>query len=200
MEDSTGAGNGTKERILSATLNIIGEEGFQNVTVRKIAVRARVNVAAVNYHFGSKERVVNEALRYMTGSFRDCFKLLRDPEFSPEDRLRNFLRSYSAMVFHYPDVFKNLIRQVINNTLIPVEYLEFLRGEGFEEFKYAVTELKGPGQDEMLLFMRFFQTISSVSVPVLLGPYMRKLSGVDYSEEEIRNRYVEVVLGNILHY
>jgi len=35
----------TKDKILEATLNIISDEGFQNVTIRKIAIVAGVNVA-----------------------------------------------------------------------------------------------------------------------------------------------------------
>ena len=45
---------GTRERILDAALDLFGERGFTGVTVRDIAARAHVNVAAISYHFGGK--------------------------------------------------------------------------------------------------------------------------------------------------
>ena len=46
----------TKDRILNSTLYIIGKEGFQNVTIRKIAATADVNVASINYYFGEFQK------------------------------------------------------------------------------------------------------------------------------------------------
>ena len=48
---------GTRERILSAALDLFGERGLTGATVRDIAARARVNVAAISYHFGGKEEL-----------------------------------------------------------------------------------------------------------------------------------------------
>lgn len=46
----------TKEEILKATKDLLYEQG--NVTIKEIAERAFVNVAAINYHFGSKDELV----------------------------------------------------------------------------------------------------------------------------------------------
>jgi len=45
----------TQNRILEAAGPIFAAKGFEAATVREICHRARVNLAAVNYHFGSKE-------------------------------------------------------------------------------------------------------------------------------------------------
>jgi AcrR family transcriptional regulator len=44
----------TQGRILAATIEVIARDGWDAVTVRKIASEAGVNFALVNYHFGSK--------------------------------------------------------------------------------------------------------------------------------------------------
>ena len=49
---------GTRERILDAAEALFGEEGFEGVSLRDITGRAGANVAAVNYHFGSKDKLV----------------------------------------------------------------------------------------------------------------------------------------------
>ena len=54
MKHDSGDKVGTKSLILQATLSLLETQGLQKVTVRKIAAHAGVNVAAVNYHFGTK--------------------------------------------------------------------------------------------------------------------------------------------------
>ncbi len=50
-------GEGTRQRILDAALDLFGERGLTGATVRDIAKRAKVNVAAISYHFGGKEEL-----------------------------------------------------------------------------------------------------------------------------------------------
>ena len=52
--DHQNAGQDTRERILNAAEALIIERGFAATSLRAIADRAKVNLAATNYHFGSK--------------------------------------------------------------------------------------------------------------------------------------------------
>lgn len=52
----------TRDRILDAAEALFADEGFRNVSLRKITQEAGVNLAAVNYHFGSKDELVGEVL------------------------------------------------------------------------------------------------------------------------------------------
>lgn len=45
----------TKQRLLATALDLFGRHGFDGVSTRQLAERARVNQAAIAYHFGSKE-------------------------------------------------------------------------------------------------------------------------------------------------
>ncbi len=53
----------TKDRILSAAEELFAQHGFSGTSLRQVTGRADVNIAAVNYHFGSKENLVNEVFR-----------------------------------------------------------------------------------------------------------------------------------------
>jgi len=53
----------TKDRILSAAEELFAQQGFASTSLRQVTSRADVNIAAVNYHFGSKENLVNEVFR-----------------------------------------------------------------------------------------------------------------------------------------
>ncbi|MEK9821563.1 MAG: TetR/AcrR family transcriptional regulator [Gammaproteobacteria bacterium] len=52
--DQENTGQDTRERILDAAEALIIERGFAATSLRAIADRAKVNLAATNYHFGSK--------------------------------------------------------------------------------------------------------------------------------------------------
>ena len=54
----------TRERLLEAAGEVFAEYGFRQATVREMCRRAGANVAAVNYHFGGKERLYAETLKY----------------------------------------------------------------------------------------------------------------------------------------
>lgn len=53
----------TKDRILGAAEELFAQHGFTGTSLRQVTSRADVNIAAVNYHFGSKENLVNEVFR-----------------------------------------------------------------------------------------------------------------------------------------
>ncbi len=53
----------TRTRLLDAGAELFAAQGFHGTTVREIADRAGVNLAAGNYHFGSKRALYLEVLR-----------------------------------------------------------------------------------------------------------------------------------------
>jgi len=52
----------TKQKILDAAQHLFASLGFQATSLRAITKRAGVNIAAINYHFGSKEALLNAVI------------------------------------------------------------------------------------------------------------------------------------------
>src|SRR6266550_161885 len=48
----------TRSRILDVAEELFGERGLDRVSIRDITRKARVNLAAINYHFGTKEDLI----------------------------------------------------------------------------------------------------------------------------------------------
>ncbi len=52
----------TKTRLLDAAESLFSQQGFANTSLRAITTAAKANLAAVNYHFGSKEALLRAVL------------------------------------------------------------------------------------------------------------------------------------------
>jgi len=50
----------TRDRILDTAESLFSDHGFENVSLRQITQEAGVNIASVNYHFGSKDGLITE--------------------------------------------------------------------------------------------------------------------------------------------
>jgi AcrR family transcriptional regulator len=57
----------TRRRILDAAERLFAREGFEATSLRQITAAAHVNLAAVNYHFGSKDALIREVLARRIG-------------------------------------------------------------------------------------------------------------------------------------
>lgn len=57
----------TKTQILDAAETLFAEHGFADTSLRSITTKAKVNLASVNYHFGSKKMMIQAVLeRYLS--------------------------------------------------------------------------------------------------------------------------------------
>ena len=86
----------TRKRLLDAAREVFSEHSFQGATVREICRRAEANVAAVNYHFGSKDALLAEALNF--APLAALQKASVNAADCPEERLRLFLREFMLML------------------------------------------------------------------------------------------------------
>ncbi|HET8900197.1 MAG TPA: TetR/AcrR family transcriptional regulator [Rhodanobacteraceae bacterium] len=53
----------TRQRILGAAEELFARHGFAGASLRRVTAAAKVNLAAVNYHFGSKDNLIEEVFR-----------------------------------------------------------------------------------------------------------------------------------------
>ena len=69
----------TKAAVFGAAERLFALHGFQNVSVRDITAEAGVNLASVNYHFGSKDALLFEIFRRRTSELnRERVRMLHE--------------------------------------------------------------------------------------------------------------------------
>ena len=96
-----------RERIFLATLTCIEREGLNSMTVRGIAREADVNSAAINYYFGTKDRLVDQVLSKtlregMAGSLDEFEELIDSKSGDIRAALREFLILFFSQMVNWP--------------------------------------------------------------------------------------------------
>ena len=105
LKSTAGAGadrhDETRRQLLEAAGGVFAATGFRNATVREICHRAGANIAAVNYHFGDKETLYAEVLRYAHGKALEKYPPLLglSADAPPEKKLRAFVHSLLLRIF-----------------------------------------------------------------------------------------------------
>jgi TetR/AcrR family transcriptional regulator, regulator of cefoperazone and chloramphenicol sensitivity len=112
----------TRRALLAAAGDVFAEAGFRDATVREICRRAGANIAAVNYHFGDKEKLYAEVLRYAHAKAVEKYPPLLGvaTDAPPEKKLRAFVNSLLLRVFDKgPTAWhgKLMLREMIEPTV-----------------------------------------------------------------------------------
>src|SRR5277367_6534921 len=101
VESGNASPDETRRQLLEAAGEVFAEAGFRDATVREICRRAGANIAAINYHFGDKETLYAEVLRYSHGKALEKYPpLLGVAENAPpEKKLRAYVHSMLQRIF-----------------------------------------------------------------------------------------------------
>jgi AcrR family transcriptional regulator len=120
----------TKAAVFNAAERLFALHGFQNVSVRDITAEAGVNLASVNYHFGSKDALLFEIFRKRTSELnRERARMLHEANARHDGKppVREILEAYFAPPLRWaaPD----------NDRRISVQFIIRARSEGTEEMR-----------------------------------------------------------------
>ena len=97
----------TRERILDSAATLFARQGFHAATLRSITDAAGVNVAAVNYHFGSKEAlfdaVSERRLSTLIMACREKLKSNREAARKGRVTVEGTLRAFIEPILHHKE-------------------------------------------------------------------------------------------------
>ena len=100
-QETSDRGPGTRKRLLDAAAELFATKGYRAVAVRDICEQACANVAAVNYHFGGKDKLHIAAIDHARK-----LALKEDPtpagptgSMTAEQKLRRHLRAMLGRAF-----------------------------------------------------------------------------------------------------
>jgi AcrR family transcriptional regulator len=151
----------TRRQLLETAGEVFAEVGFRDATVREICRRAGANIAAVNYHFGDKEKLYTEVLRDCQQRAMEKYPLMLDvsPNAAPDKRLRAFVESLLRRIFDSgPTAWhgKLMMREMIDPTAALDSIVEEKLRPMAEQLRQVVAEiLDRPVDDERVRLCSF---------------------------------------------
>jgi AcrR family transcriptional regulator len=89
-----------KTQIIEAAVDLFAEKGFEGTSIRDLATKADVNVAMINYYFGSKEKLFECMVKEKAAYTKDILEeIVNDKGLSEIEKLDRIIDNYVAKIF-----------------------------------------------------------------------------------------------------
>jgi len=153
---SNGREDETRMRLLEAAGEIFSCKGFQAATIREITKLAQANLAAIHYHFGSKDRLYQAVLEYAHTEANHRYPPdmgLAGPA-SPDVRLYAYVR---ALLLRLADkgrhawLYRLMTREMAEPSASLAAVVARCLAPASAVLRGIVADLLGPGADPLIV-------------------------------------------------
>jgi AcrR family transcriptional regulator len=174
----------TKQRILDSAERLFAQNGFEGTSLRNIIADAKVNLAAIHYHFHSKEALVDAVIiRRLEPINRERIRMLDECERDGPPKLEAVLEAFLAPVIRLGTepadgkMFRLLMGRILSDEklLFPQmikQHFRFVVDRFVDAFRRAAPDL--PAAE---LFWRLHFTAGTMAHTLLFGHDMEAFSG-----------------------
>jgi AcrR family transcriptional regulator len=152
----------TRTRILDAAEELFMLHGFEGTSMRLLTAKAGVNLAAVNYHFGSKDALIEALFRRRLDPMNEerIAALDRLEDFSTDNIIRAFIRPSLRLIEDSKSGGRNFSRLLGRTYTEPAKAVRALIGQMYaptmERYKAALERaLPQMPRDELVWRMHF---------------------------------------------
>ena len=179
-----------RERILAAAAALLDETSDpQRITVRQIAERAGVGIGLINYHFQSKDNLLNEVVSgLMLAEAARWFAAAADSSLDAQTRLRRLLQETSRIGVQYPGHLQIMLTHEFHQPTfsVPLMIVPLLR------------EIYGGRKTEMELRLIALQMVLPLQVAGLQPDALRLYAGVDLVDARQREDLIDTLIDNLI--
>jgi AcrR family transcriptional regulator len=103
-----------KEHIMDVAIELFAEKGFEGTSIRDLATRADVNVAMVNYYFGSKDKLFQAIVEYKAAFMRGKLdEIEADKQLSDIQKMDAIIENYVGKVLSNPSFHRVLYQELL---------------------------------------------------------------------------------------
>jgi AcrR family transcriptional regulator len=182
----------TKERILQTAVRLLLNASPKDLTTRRIAKEADVNVAAIHYYFQTKEQLIEQAYAAATEiGFTHAMQIFARKDLSARNRTVQFLQGYAIGIVEYPNISRAGFSGMLFAEKASERFSRYL-GRMFEALRDTFREMGDA--DPKGQAGKALAALSSIILPFLFMGAFRGISGIDYSDRAERDRYIELLV------
>lgn len=178
-----------KNALLNATVSLLEKsERPEKVTSRQIAACAGMNVAMINYYFGSKEALMSKAVEIILDAASAVFRSPPNPSDPPKERLRRILRQICGIVLKYRRYTKIYVPHLLleDQISLPLYVLPEIR----EHF--------GVRRNETECRIIAYEIVSFLQLVFYRSDAFLQFAGIDLSEERACDKLIDWELERFL--
>jgi AcrR family transcriptional regulator len=187
-----------KQKIIMTAIECIEAEGLQGATVRKIADRSGVNVAAINYHFGSKKQLLNIVMNAtlnesFVNNIQDYEKMWQT---DTRTAIQCFLEDTLAGAINYPNLTKAHLSDAFNKNDFTTNSVQ--RANSFlTEFHGligGILRTENEQEGKMATVQLFSVFLMTGMMPGLFNQFL----GLEMKDSEVQKQFIKVLLKNYI--
>ncbi len=103
-----------KEHIMNVAMELFAEKGFEGTSIRELANRADVNIAMINYYFGSKEKLFEALLENKARFMREKIEAIHnDKSLSEIEKINLIIEGYVTRFLSQPGLHRVLQQELL---------------------------------------------------------------------------------------
>ncbi|MCR3758426.1 TetR/AcrR family transcriptional regulator [Clostridium felsineum] len=180
-----------KEKIIEAAIELIKSSSgeINEITTRSIAKKAEVGLGLVNYHFKSKDNLIEIAVQKIIEGIIKNFKPNIEEKINPIDRLKEVSKEVADFLIENPSVSKISIVGDMMNPRALDNTMKTVKG-----FMFSLEDVEFSEKEKALL--------SFILTSVLQNAFLRKevtenSFGFNFNEKNSRDIFIDFVIDRL---
>jgi AcrR family transcriptional regulator len=102
--------------IIETAMDLFAGKGYEGTSIRDIAEKASVNLAMVNYYFGSKEKLFENIVEYKSALTRGLLdEILKNDKLSSIEKIYAIIDAYVEKLFTHRSFHRLIYQELILN-------------------------------------------------------------------------------------
>ncbi|MBU5671544.1 TetR/AcrR family transcriptional regulator [Paenibacillus brevis] len=183
--------NDAKKAIVDATIELIQESGgnTEELTIRTIAERSNVGIGLINYHFQTKENLIEASVQQIIGGVISRFKPDMDGKLNSVEQLKTVVKSVADFLAGNPSVSRISILGDLKTPKTFDNTMQTAKGFGL-----SLKDMNIPDKDKTLLM---FMLTSVLQAVFLRRELSEELFGYHFDDKVQRDRFIDVIMNHM---
>lgn len=182
-----------RQRLLLVARELFAQHGYEGTSVRDVTSRAKANLGAITYHFGSKEALFHAVIGTIAEPLVEAVTQAAQAPGGPLDRIESITRAVGEHVSRHPWAPRVMLRELAGGGPLPPPMVQ-----AWKRNVATLTGLITAGQqdgtiragDPLLLAL---SAVAQVFFFRVGGRIAREVAGVDANDPAMRSRIADHV-------
>lgn len=180
----------TKQQIIDAAMDLMSKEDIDAITMRKVAKHAGVTAGLINYHFQTKDNLINQVIRAKINAVIDRFpEVYQTLQGKPMEKLKQMLHSTSKYLLDNERISRiSIISDYIDPSPVDNSMKTIL------SYYTVVNEVLGSQKSEIEKKLITLVLVGIGQLMFLRSDNIRGLLGLDFANDDERDQLFDLLI------